>query len=196
MCLPWPSESFSGVNRSALGTFMGNRGRFGKYGEIKRQNRLRNSGRGDVRCPGGKGTTVRPGFPVAYTFKGYGSHVAGVAVDGKRLLMTASAYGGKTPYNDRGLLFAADPAAGDVTDVWSLGDYSCDPRGVAVRNGLVYVCDGYTTAKLPDGMGPNRQGLKLYVFALGPVTDLSAYQQRLLLRQRTRAAAPGSRPVR
>jgi len=133
-----------------------------------------------------------PGFPVTYLFEGYGSHVAGVAFDGKRLLISASAYGGKTQYNEKGLLLAADPSTGEVTEVWSLGDYSSDPRGVAVAAGIVYVADGYGTPTLPGGKTPNRQGLKLFVFAAGQVGDLGPYLHLLPLRQK--AAPKEGRP--
>jgi len=128
-----------------------------------------------------------PGFPVSYRFEGYGSHVAGIAFDGKQLLMTASGYGGKTKFNEKGLLVAADPATGQVSAAWSLGRYSSDPRGVAVAGGLVFVCDGYGTPTLPGGKVPNRQGLKLFVFATGKVDDLGTLLRWLPLRRRTAA---------
>ena len=83
-----------------------------------------------------------------------------------------------------GLLFAADPSNGEVRAVWSLGDYSSDPRGVAVAGGLVFVADGYGTPMLPGGTVPNRQGLKVFVFAPGEIEDLGKYLHLLPLRQR------------
>ena len=110
--------------------------------------------------------------------------MAGIAHDGRRLLMTASGYSKRVQFNTKGLLLAADPATGAATDAWSLGDYCPDPRGVAVARGLVFVCDGYGTKLLPDKKTPNRQGLKLFVFALEPPADLGALLPVLPLRRK------------
>jgi hypothetical protein len=125
----------------------------------------------------------RKGFPVQYALEGYGSHIAGVGWDGKELLLTASAYTQASQQNDRSLLLAVNPATGDITRAWHLGDYSSDPRGVAVRDRLVYVVDGYHSPTLPDGKEPNRLGLKLFVFALSPVTRPQEYTAHMPLRR-------------
>ena len=129
-------------------------------------------------------------FQVQYRFAGYGGHVAGIAHDGRRLLMTASGYSKRLQFNTRGLLLAADPATGEVTDAWSLADYCPDPRGVAFAGGLVFVCDGYGQRMLPDGKAANRQGLKLIVFALSPPTDFEALVPLLPLRRKPTEDAP------
>ena len=49
--------------------------------------------------------------------------------------------------------------------------------------------DGYGTRMLPGGKTPNRQGLKVFVFAREPVDDLGKLLSLLPLRQKTRKPA-------
>lgn len=129
---------------------------------------------------------LRPGFPVVYEFPDYGNHIAGIGYDGKRLILCASAYTKQNPINDQGLLFAADLETGEVSEVWSLAGYSNDPRGVAIKDGLIYLVDGYGIEMLPDGKEPNRLGLKVFVFAPSSTRDLTPYVPLLPLRRQTR----------
>jgi len=127
--------------------------------------------------------SVLKGFPVKYSMKPRGSHVAGVCRAGEKLLITATAYGKGREINHGGLLLEADPADGAVSRAWSLADYCNDPRGVSFRNGLVYVCDGLHISKLPDGQ-PNRVGMKVLVFAIDEIDSLDRFVEHLPLRQR------------
>ncbi len=110
---------------------------------------------------------VSVGVQSEYTFEGFGRHVAGIGWDGEQLLATVAAYAGEQVHTGLSLVFSADKDTGHVSDVWSVGAFSEDPRGIAAWGDLVYVADGmshYTDAKTG---WLNAEGEKVFVIWLG-----------------------------
>ncbi|MBC7808352.1 MAG: hypothetical protein H7145_19640, partial [Akkermansiaceae bacterium] len=126
----------------------------------------------------------RPGFPVKYDLKPFGSHTGGVGYDGVRLWLTAAGYTKASQQNDRSLLLNADATSGAIREAYSLGEYASDPRSVSIHDGLVYVIDGYATPTLPGGTEPNRLGVKVFVFSLTPIGDPMAMITHFPLRRK------------
>ncbi|MDX1931933.1 MAG: right-handed parallel beta-helix repeat-containing protein [Capsulimonadales bacterium] len=151
--------------------------RFGRFLAFVGNSRLLVTDAGTLRA--------QPGFPITYSVPEYANHIAGIAFDGQSLLLTAAAYTQRRPVTDRSLLLAVTPADGTLTDAWHLGDYTNDPRGLDVRQGLIYLVDGYANRLLPDGKEINRLGRKLWVFSVRPpsLSQVRDYADRLPLRR-------------
>ena len=110
---------------------------------------------------------VRDGFPIRLDPEGHGGHMAGLSFDGSALLLTTSDNQG----SETGTIIQVNPLTGDVLNMWSLGSYIRDPRGISYYEGLVFVVDGSP----PDARYP------LWCFALDSVEDLTSHAQDILI---------------
>ena len=110
---------------------------------------------------------VRDGFPIRLDPEGHGGHMAGLSFDGSALLLTTSDNQG----SETGTIIQINPLTGDVLNMWSLGSYIRDPRGISSYEGLVFVVDG----------SPPDARYRLWCFALDSVEDLTSHAQDILI---------------
>ena len=106
---------------------------------------------------------------VGISFAGFGDHIAGVGVDEQtlRVYATLSAHKPGVNYRTHGNAFCVlDAELQRVEEFWHLGPFDEDPRGISVRDGLVYVVDGGKDFTDETTNEYNRNGIKVYVFLL------------------------------
>lgn len=114
------------------------------------------------------------GDKVTISFTGFGEHLAGVGVDEqtRRVYATFSAHKtGVKQRQQRSAFCVLDPDLQQVEEFWHLGPFSEDPRGISVRDGLVYVVDGRNNFTDMNTGEYNRNGIKVYVFLLDSGQD-------------------------
>jgi len=119
--------------------------------------------------------------PVNIGFAGFGSHIAGVGADETlkpRVFATLSAYVKDQNWRNHGsAFFEMDQDLREIMGFWHLGPFSNDPRGIAIRDGLIYVVDGRSSFVDKDTKEMNRGGQKVFVFML---EDDSAALEKIL----------------
>jgi hypothetical protein len=113
----------------------------------------------------------------------FGRHVAGVGVDpsGQRLFVSTNGYSSHEDWSIswRGRdqpsgIYELTPDLKDVKNVWNLGPFCDDARGVAYRDGLLYACCGRQPYTDPTTGELVRNGEKVFVFVVDGFRELAA----------------------
>jgi hypothetical protein len=127
----------------------------------------------------------------------FGNHFAGVGADETEssVFCTLSGYtnSSQTWRNHKSAFFEMDPALTEIRNLWHLGPFSNDPRGISIANGLFYVADGRSYFTDTETGEVNRGGIKVFVFLLED--DPNVFTQVLPFLPIRCSVSPSPRPA-